>query len=638
MIIGFCIESNGEAVQLRLSGRRSSNGLLLFRRESRLAVVFLGRLHYRADLRARLGLRERECERLDDAGLVLEAYRRRGTQGLAQLEGTFALAVWDADAGELIARRDLMGGYPLYWAREAGRTALGTSLDLVRGGRTDELDPDYLATYQMLTCFAENEPEQEATAYRGVRRVQPGYLARIEVRSGRVTTQRIWDWLERLEDPGTDDISQIGRGYLERLRGAVRESIHGTTVAHLSGGMDSTSVALMAFDAIEHGAGPGPLHTISLVYDRMRVLAREKALIEDLVRSRGGWEPHLIQADDLLNFDRFEDPPAHEEPWPWLSTAEVELARVEVARRIGAATVLTGQGADELLDTGPHHITDHFRSGRLRRAWGETCRCARDENCSVWTILGPYGVLNLLPAWARDGLGPLWRSGYAPWPSMGETTVPPWIRSSFASCHGLRERAIAQVRATYDHCRPTVLSVALARVRARAGDLGRSYLSTPRGILVEHPFLDPRVICYNLGIHARMDPLPRTTPKPILGEAMRGTLPEEIRTRPKAGFFNEPYFRGIARHLGYLERLVTSAPRAVDDWIDRGTLIECLRKSALGIGHRRIQMDRLNLTLSYLRWLLMRESHSDTSDHPDELVELAATVTKGEHARVLSRP
>jgi asparagine synthase (glutamine-hydrolysing) len=596
MTVDFCIIGEDHEISVQLAGRHRSNGLLTLRSEPGYAVVLLGRLHYREDLRAALDPRRGDPARLDDAGLVLEAYRQHGLAGLERLEGTFAVAVWDARAGILTGRRDLLGGFPLFSARSGRRTALGTSLEAVRRWvGADELDPDYLADYHLLSCFAENEPRSERTAFRGVERVRAGTLIRIEIPTARVQTRPHWDWLELLDDPGTDRVDEIARGYLDRLRGAVRQRLWGKTAAHLSGGMDSTSVALLTLEALDEGQGP--LATISLVYDGMRVLARERPLIEGLARERAGLEPYFIVGDGLLNFDSYADPIAHDEPWPWLSTAEIEAARVEVAARAGVATVLTGQGADELLDTGPYQIADHLRRGRLRRAWAEACQCARAENCSVWSIFGPFGLLPLLPAKATDGLGPLVRGGVAPWEKMGETTVPPWIRPEFARRQRLRDRAVDQVRRTYHGSCPTVLSVALAKVEARVGDLGRYYLSAPRGILTEHPFLDPRLISYSLGIHARIDPPPRTTPKPILGAAMREILPEEIRTRPKAGFFNEPYFRGVSRHLPRLEALVSAAPSDVDDWIDRRVLIECLRRSALGIGNLRIQMDRLNLTL-----------------------------------------
>src|SRR5262249_9753111 len=157
-------------------------------------------------------------------------------------------------------------------------------------------------------------------------------------------------------------------------------------------------------------------------------------------------------------------------------------------------------------------------------------------------------------------------------------------------------------------------------VEGRTGDLGRWYLSTPRGMLVTHPFLDPRLLRYCLGVHARVGPFPRDTPKPILAEAMRGVLPETLRTRPKTGFFDEPDFRGLGRHLPTLEALVRRAP--VDDvgFLDRDALIDCLRQSALGVGNARIQLDRVNLTLSLLRWLSLRESTGARTAAPAEVV------------------
>ena len=58
--------------------------------------------------------------------------------------------------------------------------------------------------------------------------------------------------------------------YLERLSGAVRERLRGQVAAHLSGGMDSTGVSLIARNCLAQGAGRGPLHTLSLVYPKLR--------------------------------------------------------------------------------------------------------------------------------------------------------------------------------------------------------------------------------------------------------------------------------------------------------------------------------------------------------------------------------
>ena len=468
--------------------------------------------------------------------------------------------------------------------------------------RAAELDREYEAEYLMLPTCGTHELPGERTPYRGVQQLRPQTLLSVKLPAGKAQVHEYWNWLDRLEEPKSSDLSALGARYLELIRAAVRDRMVGRTAAHVSGGLDSTSVALLALAEIERGEAEGPLHTISLVYDSMAVLARERSVIEEAVAGRVHAVPHLIAGDGLLDFAPYAAPVIHEEPWPWLSMAGTETARTAAAQSAGVQTVLTGQGADELLDMGPYHLTDLLRKGRWVRAWREACAAARAENCGVWPILYPFGLRNLLPAWAQDGSGPILGGGYTDWLHMGDGSIPPWVRREYAKRHHLRDRGVAHARRHYEPGRPTLLSIALGKIENRIGDIGRWYLSAPRGILVEHPFLDPRLICFLLGVHARVAPQPRTVPKPVLVEAVKGVVPDSIRLRNKAGFFNEPYFRGIARHARELERLIFAAHPAALEWLDPGALVHCLRQSALGIGNDRIQMDRMNVALSWLRW------------------------------------
>lgn len=602
MQVGFCVTSGPQGVTFHRVGRESLKGLLTFYRTTDTAVIVLGRLHYRREVLD--SLKEPLEEDVDDAGLVLAVYEQLGPDALCRLEGCFALAIWDIRRQRLLARRDVLGGFPVYWGKRGESLAVATSLDAVREWvSSDTLDPEFQAEYLMLPCCGQHETACERTPYRNVQRLLPTTLLEADTTLATVSLRRYWDWLDQLHDPGTHDIRALADCYLDLLRQAVRDRMQGTTAAHLSGGMDSTSVTLLALSEIDSGTKRGPLHTLSLTYDRMQMLARERPVIEAAVQGRPNIEPHFLAADDLLDFGHFENPPYHEEPWPWLSMVEMEVARVDAAEQLGAQTVLTGQGADELLDMGPYHLTDRLRRGRLLQAWLEAGKSARAENCGVWPILYPFGVSNLLPLSIRDGVGPLLRGGRAGWMDMGESTIPPWIRPKYARRFRLRDRAREHVRRTFHTCPSTVLSVALSKIVSRSGDLGRWYLSSPRGILVEHPFLDPRLLRFLLSVHAHVPPRPRTTPKPILTEAVRGILPEAIRLRPKGGFFNEPYYRGIAHYLPAVQKMVRQCDTGPLDWIDRDALQDCLRQSALGIGNDRIQLDRINLTLSWLRWL-----------------------------------
>jgi asparagine synthase (glutamine-hydrolysing) len=584
MQLGFCVTSDELGVQFRLLGQASLGRLLSFRRTAHGAAVIVGRLHYRDEVIAAIGgLADREHVK-DDAGLILAAYDRWGWQGLTRLEGCFALALWDARNRRLYGRRDLLGGFPLYWGRRDQRMALATSLQAAcQWVSADAPDEEYEAEYLMLPTCGEHELACSRTPYQGVQRLPPRTLLDAHLPAGPVRLVEHWDWLDRLEEPASDQLPALAGRYSDLLREAVRDRMVGRTAAHVSGGLDSTSVAFLALAEIERGAAQGPLHTISLVYDSMKVLSRERQIIEGAVSGDANAAPHFIAADGLLDFSTYATPPEHDEPWPWLSMAGTEMARVEVAWKAGADTVLTGQGADELLDMGPYHLTDLLRRRRLLRAWREASQAARAENCGVWPLLYPFGVRNLLPMGMRDGWGQFFRGGRSDWLHMGDFTLPPWIRPDYAKRRRLRERAMERAGRHLQPGRPTVLSVALAKIASRTGDLG---------------------------VHARLAPQPRSTPKPILVEAMKGVLPDSIRLRNKAGFFNEPYFRGVARYAAELERLMDSKSLPIPDWLEPAALLHCLRQSALGIGNDRIQMDRLNVTLSWLRWRSLRQSRA----------------------------
>src|SRR5207249_871939 len=118
----------------------------------------------------------------------------------------------------------------------------------------------------------------------------------------------------------------------------------------------------------------------------------------------------------------------------------------------GATTIMSGLGADEMLDMRPYHLTDLLRRGRLWAAWSEASRWARANNCSAWKFLGPYGLENLLPASMRAGLGNGWRAGYASWRQQSEWTIAPWILPDFARRFGLRGRALANIRRSFHAC------------------------------------------------------------------------------------------------------------------------------------------------------------------------------------------
>jgi len=284
----------------------------------------------------------------------------------------------------------------------------------------------------------------------------------------------------------------------------------------------------------------------------------------------------------------------------------MDRATVAAAAAAGATTLMTGLGADELTDWQPFRIGDRIATGRWRAAWAEACAWAGAEQGSPWQIIEQFGVrANLaarLPGYLR------WLVPKGPRIPLSAREAPqpaPWILPSFARRHGLCDR-LAEKALRSRKGDPSGLAFAMDAIASRVGDVIRRSVAAPVGICTVHPFLDPRVVTFALGVLAVAEPEPDRL-KPLLAEATKDLLPERIRFRRRKGHFNEVYYLGLARNLPRIEALVRS-PAVLDrGLIDPDALMNCVQSGALGGAGVRA-LHALNVTLCFLCWLVHEEA------------------------------
>lgn len=604
MRVGFTVVRRTKDIEIRISPPENNDqsALVTHSQIGDSFALLIGHLYYRSGILAELKtLRPyfslQECNE-NDAALALAAYCHLGIAALERLEGDFALLIWDAEINQLIALRDPLGGYPLFWIQHKDTIAFSTSLrPLCAMLPQCSLNEEHFAEFIMLQA-PQNEINNEQCVYKDIYRVLPGTIVITRINSEGIERHKYWDWHKHIQDPGTYDLVEIAEQYRPLLRTAIQERMRGCTLAHLSGGMDSTSIALLAHDIVCSGIGDASLHTVSLVYDQLPLLARERPYIESALHDKTRLVAHLLPADDLLDFDIFLDPPLHDEPYTALSSLTSERLFVPLAAEISALTILTGSGADEIHHLLPYFLADLLQQHHFRKAWKEVTKRARIHNSSPWSILMLFGIRPIISTWAA---GTRWACLLGK--KEADWSVPPWILPGFARRHALRNRAIENARKIYQQCQQTSLSVTLSSIMCRAGDVFRWSVAAPLGIANAHPFLDPRLLAFGLGMQSRILPDPEKM-KPVLAEAMRGRLPDMIRYRQRKGHFNEVYYQGLARNLHSLETLIRQAP--LEGMIDKELMIQHLQEGSLaGVPPRGLQ--RLNYMLSLLKWLCMQQ-------------------------------
>jgi asparagine synthase (glutamine-hydrolysing) len=613
---GFTLVQRQGVLTLEIYGRQSTSAprFTSYSQSSAGVAVVLGRLFYRQDLLDRLGpaapanhrLACRQDERLsdvaNDAALVMAAYERWGREALTRLEGDFAVAIYDARDRCLIGLRDTLGGYPLYYISSPEAAAVGTCLGpLTRLRPGAVVSRDGLANYLLLRTFGFQQPDGDASIFEGVGRVRVGQVVRLDPGSGRVERSNYWDWAgaaTAADIPG-DHPEAIHEQFAGLLREAVRERCTDTTAAQLSGGMDSTSVALLAAELL---AGRGPVHAVSLVYERWSRLAHETPFIREALDAHTALVSHLLPADDIDDFARFPTPPPPDEPWPGLYRVATEAAMYDAAAAVGAGSMLTGAGGDEIADPLPFDVADRLRGGQPWAAGRAAARWAAGHNRNVWHVFRPYGLMPLTPAPLRGGLGTFLRHGRARWRALDDYWIPPWVRPDFARKHDLYDRVLGELRRARSFDPSLQVSESLYMIVARNGDMIRWYLGAPRGIHTGNPFLDPRVFRYGLAVRTRLPFLPDRQ-KPLLADAMRGGLPDVIRHRRRKGNFSEAYFLGLSRRANYLEAMIENAP--VDDlaFLDKGVLLRCFREYRMARASNVPAGGRMTTILAVLNWL-----------------------------------
>ncbi len=617
MNLGFSVRGGARGVEFSFYAASSADSqpLTCFARTPHGCAAMIGRVHYRDELSSALAY-DRSAERpASDAALALAAYEKWGSAGLQRLEGDYALVMWDARTNCLLAARDPLGGFPLFWEKRNGSFAVSTAMEPLLRARSPTLNLDFLAEYLSLPSLAIQELPIEACAYAGVRRVMPGCVLGMDVTSGSVRVQSSWDWLERIADPGTDRMEEIAEQFSRLIREAVRERMGRRTAAHFSGGMDSTAVALVARDWLRSRTGEAPLHALSLIYDRLASLKRETAFIDAALAQQRDMTVHRIAADGLLAYDGLADEPVPDEPFPGLFDRAKDHAMISKAATLGVDTILTGQGGDSVFDILPFHMADMLGAGRLRSAWREARAWGSAMNQDSWRILRDLALTPMLPISLQGGVRSMLRHGMVGWRHQKQGTVAPWILPEFARSQGLYERSLAHLRRLYRTCRPLGLSAAVASARGLAGDGLRWALAAPRGIMVAHPYIDSRILSLGLGTRLRYRPEPGKH-KPLLAHAMRDVLPETIRTRLGKNNFNEVYYRGLRRNLPVLESLIRQPWVSDLGFIDRDELSACLRRVALAGDQSAAGAMRLDSTLSLLTWVSLRRGRQVPASAP----------------------
>ncbi|MBI2567160.1 MAG: hypothetical protein HYV63_09045 [Candidatus Schekmanbacteria bacterium] len=369
MILGVCDRTTGPVEPLAdgsTAGRASPRGASGWRAVGNFCALTDCWLDNRAELTRALCLPP-QCA---DEELIAHAYGRWGAECPRRLLGDFAVAVWDTASRELFLARDPIGARPLVYCVTAGRVAFASDVESLdaAGGMPRRLNEPVLAAY--LQRPAELLPGLgAATFWDGVRKLPAGHALTVCGQDARLRRWQRWEDAPEIRFKRDDEYAETLRDGLET---AVDRCISGAARigAHVSGGVDSSAVAVLAARAltrqgraltagytwlappdVAHPDGDDTHAAAALLAAELGVPLRSQRL-----------SAAAIVRTDLVDFTRF---PVH--------MMRYERTVLAQARADGVGVILTGWGGDELVTSRRWAAWfELLRQGRWGTAWRES--------------------------------------------------------------------------------------------------------------------------------------------------------------------------------------------------------------------------------------------------------------------------
>ena len=547
--------------------RTSTGPAICFDRAAGLTVAADARLDDRAALSAALGVAHPDRAGLTDGDLVLRAYLRWGRACPNHLLGDYAFAVWDARTRTLFCARDDIGARPLYYAETAQGVVFAGAVEgvLAAPGVSDELDETSVAEHLTRAALLTTT----RTFFQAVRKLPPGHTLTVE--AGAVRLERYWSPEDAPRArPASDDayaeefLDLYTRAVQDRLRGP------GPVGVHLSGGLDSSSIAVLAIRELRHRGRPLPFAFSWLPHlgdaAPAPAHAKEYALIDAVCAQEGVHVLHrALSPADFAAILRCDG------TYPGVHVHLNEEVVQRAAEERGVRVLLSGWGGDEGASFNGRGHLEHLL---LRGRWGKLAAECRARGMSPREFLfgcalrlaSPGLVLDLQRL--RRGKELRSRRGY----------VDPAFRRRMKPRPDPMPRYLDVRRSQVGLLRSAHLS---ARIEGWAASGAR------RGIEYRYPLLDRRVLEFALGLppeQFRRGPWSRW----LMRHALRTVLPQEVCWHPsKDGPAQSESVRAaFARAMPALreEVVARTTPPSRARYVDLPRLLDSLAAGRLRAG------------------------------------------------------
>ena len=521
-----------------------------------ITICFDGRVDNREDMRAMIG-RDAPSATAPDCAIVLAAWQRIGDHLFDHLVGDYAFAIWNPATRQLVCARSPVGWRPLLWTKTSDGIAFATEpAMLIRGlGLSREINEGAIGEHLSARFVTETD-----TLWKHIQRLPPGHVLTAD---GRGIRTRRW-----LEGPFEDHSRLSDREHIAHFTHLFDQAIVATSrsvgpiAAHLSGGLDSSSVICRSHQLAQSGMIAAMPRALSVRFPGEEcdegpwieaVEAQCSIRSQTVIGAHYDWDAAAQWSTRTLHLPLRPN------------TTGTIVASCDWLATNGLSVLLTGEGGDDWLAGGFAHFSDLLKSGRLPTLLRDGLSAGSGVSFPQrlrWTLSSAIGPIVSAKRRARV-LRPHLDFALA---------APDWISPDWARRIDLADRWRQAPR-------PPALSRMAHEQRYAVYSLARRHMNLDnvlcyaagRGVELRHPFHDFRLTRFLIGAAGGM--LRRKgVRKHLLREAMRDTLPELVRHRRDKANLSAPIYDAVAERL--CERPIRDLTCARAGWIDAARIGE----------------------------------------------------------------
>ncbi len=518
----------------------------------------------------------------NDANLILHAYQIWGVDCVDHLIGDFAFAIWDDVSRRLFCARDHFGVKPFYFVKNDRFLTFSSNLDALHMHPevSERLNDEFIGDFLL---FGGNQ-NQATTVYGEIERLPPAH--RLIVESGSMRVGRYWDLPVggRIRYARNSDYLAHYRQLFEQ---AVADRLRTDRISVLmSGGTDSAAIGALAAQILRKDRPGADVQAFTVIYRDLLPGDRE-GYFAGLVADSAGMPINYLSGDDYRFYQRWDSPELYcRQPIDHSTLAAWFDCYLLCAGH--SSVVLTGYGGDAAMAGHIGYYAELLKRGRAGKFLWDAGRHAFSHR----TLRG----LSLRSEFKRMfDRGKVWAPPF-----------PDWIDPEFARNTGLLERH-------RNYYTPMAVPAQIMHPDAYQSlrvPLWSNLFETDFPVTVpletRHPFFDLRLIEYLLSI----PPVPWCIGKTVHREAMRGILPEPVRTRPKAPLAGN---RILARlnHPVTPDKIDAGLSMVGDSYVDRRAYRRALERFQIG---ELTSFAPITAPVSLNYWLRRRELGIDRID------------------------